>query len=71
MEHTAMKKYTAYIGALAALLVTGAAVTACADQDFINEAQQPELATATGKYTMTRRATMARAPSHWTARRSR
>ncbi len=48
-----MKKYTAYIGTLAALLVTGTAMTACADQDFINEAQQPELAAATGKYTMT------------------
>lgn len=48
-----MKKYTAYISTLAALLVTGAAVTACADQDFINETQQPELAAATGKYTMT------------------
>ena len=49
-----MKKYTAYIGALAALLVTGAAVTACADKDdFINDAQQPQPAAATGIYTMT------------------
>ena len=54
MEHTAMKKYTAYFSTLAALLVTGAAVTACSDKDdFINETQQPELAAATGKYTMT------------------
>ena len=49
-----MKKYTAYIGALAALLVTGAAVTACSDKDdFINDAQQPQPAAATGIYTMT------------------
>ena len=49
-----MKKYTAYIGTLAALVVTGTAMTACADKDdFINDAQQPEPAAATGIYTMT------------------
>ena len=48
-----MKKYIAYINTLTALVMTGAAMTACSDKDLIaNEAQQQPV-TAMKKYTMT------------------
>ena len=48
-----MKKYIAYINTLTALVMTGAAMTACSDKDLIaNEAQQQPV-TVMKKYTMT------------------
>lgn len=52
-----MKKYKAYIKTLAALVMTGAAMTACSDKDLIaNEDQQP--GSPTNHYTMTVNATI-------------
>ena len=52
-----MKKYKAYIKTLAALVLTGAAMTACSDKDLIaNEDQQP--GSPTNHYTMTVNATI-------------
>ena len=52
-----MKKFVTYINSLAALLMAGAAMTACSDKDNIaNEVQQP--VNPTSHYTMTVNATM-------------
>ena len=52
-----MKKYKAYIKTLAALVMTGAAMTACSDKDLIaNEDQQS--VSPTNHYTMTVNATI-------------
>ncbi len=52
-----MKKFVTYINSLAALLMAGAAMTACSDKDNIaNEVQQP--VNPVGHYTMTVNATM-------------
>ena len=52
-----MKKYKAYIKTLAALVLTGAAMTACSDKDLIaNEDQQS--VSPTNHYTMTVNATI-------------
>ena len=52
-----MKKFMTYINSLAALLMAGAAMTACSDKDNIaNEVQQP--VNPVGHYTMTVNASM-------------
>ena len=56
-ETTTMKKYKAYIKTLAALVMTGAAMTACSDKDLMaNEDQQS--VSPTNHYTMTVNATI-------------